>query len=224
MSRRSITAVGIGIFVAFFPLHAAITAADAVRPSRMMFAERFNGVSLGERADGSCGAGPNSWPECGSHVLARQGFYLCLGHASIEPCLNEGAARLVQRELRVQHVKERRRAERVAALLYTEVFLGGLDRGQLDLHALLGGAERAEVLGELLLRGEPRVAEVRLRVVLSDARPNDLLFASPLIEEREAEIDAHGLGVRERAVAPSKAVVEPVTAALEAQPDRRQVR
>src|SRR5262245_9155210 len=50
MSRRSMTAVGIGTFDAFFPVQAAIVTPTPARPSTMDFVTRFNGVSLAERA------------------------------------------------------------------------------------------------------------------------------------------------------------------------------
>ena len=64
---------------------------------------------------------------------------------------------------------------------------------------------------------KPRVAQLRLRVVLRDARPNDLLFARSLIEEREAQVEAHRLRVRITIVAPAEAAVRTVAAAIELQ-------
>src|SRR5207342_3462919 len=143
-----------------------------------------------------------TWSRGRLHVLSGQCLDLGLGDTRVEPRLNERGARLVQRDLRAQHVEKCRGAKLVATLLHAKVFLRGLDRRQLDLYALLCAAERAQVLCELLLSKQPRVAKLRLGDFLSHARANDLLFARALVEEGEVQPEAHRLRVGITLVSP----------------------
>ena len=132
----------------------------------------------------------------------------------VEARLNERRTGLVQRDLRVEDVEERRRAQLVPALLHAKVFLRCLDRRKLDLHTLLGAAERAHVLRQLLLGEEARVTELRFRVVFGDARPNDRFLARALVEERKLKREAHRFRIGVAVVPPPEPAIEAVAAAV----------
>ena len=159
----------------------------------------------------------------GLQVLPGQGLDLGLRNARIEPRLDERRARLVERDLRAEHVEERGRPQLVASLLDAKIFFRGSDGRDLNLHTLFGAAERAQILRELLLRRQPRVAELRLRDVLGDPGANDLLFARALVEEGEVQGEAHRLGVRIIVVAPPEASVQTCAASVEPRGNRRDV-
>src|SRR5215207_8204695 len=118
MSRRSMTAVGIGTVVAFLLLQATIATTLVARPIRMGEVKRFNGVSLGGgrwfvRVLSSCSEWASTCALAHSgvlHVLTGQRLDLGLRHARVESRLDERGAGLAQRHLRAEHVEERRGA------------------------------------------------------------------------------------------------------------------
>src|SRR5215207_55353 len=126
MSRRSMTAVGIGTVVAFLLLQATIATTLVARPIRMGEVKRFNGVSLEGRSvvrQGvvvvqRVGEHPCARPLGVLHVLTGQRLDLGLRHARVESRLDERGAGLAQRHLRAEHVEERGGAQRVPPLLH----------------------------------------------------------------------------------------------------------
>ncbi len=116
-----------------------------------------------------------------------EGFELGLRDAIIVTGGNERRARLVQRGLRCEQVEQRRCAEGISLLLHSQILFGGFDRGLLNLDTALGELERTEVLRQVLLGGEARVAKLSLRVVLRYAGAHDGIFARKLVEQREVQ-------------------------------------
>src|SRR5512144_212325 len=101
-------------------------------------------------------------------IASDGGLDLRAGVAIVQSRLDQRLARLHERRLRVQHVEQCRRAEVVSLLLHTQVFLTRLYVDLLHAHRLFRVAERGEVRDDVLLRGEPRVLQLRLGVLEAD--------------------------------------------------------
>src|SRR5690606_22824881 len=181
--RRSIGAVEMRSGAAAF-LPQAATRPRAARKARERRRGDTGNLNKGRMADdGCCGDGDRRPRVCLLQVAADEGLDLRLGRAGIQASLDEVAAGLVERGLRIQDVEQRRGAERVALLLHAEVFLAGGDAGELDLDAHLGGAEGADLLDELLARIEAGVAQLGLGVLDGHAGREVLLLAVEAVED-----------------------------------------
>src|ERR1035437_1283249 len=184
MSRRWMVAVWIG--TAFV--------ADDVQPTAAMSAKyrmlRFtanSGWRLG--LDAECRKGMR---DAGTllEVAADEGLDIGFRDARIKARLDQVESGEVERGLGRGDVDLQRGADVVALRLHAEILGGRLDLQELQRDGLLRRVVVHEVGREVLLRGELRVAQVRLGVVFIDSREDQRLFARIVVEDRVRDVDS----------------------------------
>jgi hypothetical protein len=114
--------------------------------------------------------------------VADQRLDICLRGARVEARLNQIETGEVECGLRGGDVDLQRGADVVALRLHAEVFRGRLDLQKLKRDGLLRRLIVHEEGRQALLRAELRIAQIGLRVVLGNAREDEVLLARIVVE------------------------------------------